>query len=68
MKNLFPKPILKGNKMTNNKLNVKTIERLFEDKYIEDKVKKTYDDHKGACKAIHMFQTMMAISQYHNHP
>jgi uncharacterized membrane protein YbaN (DUF454 family) len=48
--------------------NSKTLEWLFENKYYEKKVMKTWTDNKGKCKAIYLFMTLMSVSQYHNDP
>jgi len=47
--------------------NSYTLEWLYEDKSFEGGIKK-WTNHKGKCKAVHQFMTMMSVAQYHNEP
>jgi hypothetical protein len=55
-------------KMKEVQSNSETLEWLFENKYYEGGVVKTWPDNKGTCKAIYRFMTIMTIAQYHNQP
>ncbi|KAF1830451.1 hypothetical protein BDW02DRAFT_608730 [Decorospora gaudefroyi] len=63
--NLFREPQLDANgKLRFNLENGGTLEANFANQYYENGLKKTWQDNRGRCKAVHMFMTLMKPFQY----
>jgi hypothetical protein len=48
--------------------NSRTLEWLFENRYYDQKTTKFWEDNKGTCKAVYMYNTAMSVAQYHFDP